>query len=48
MWRFFFAACFLTGAILIPHAGVGPVAAGILLAAVIQWSWSRSGRDSSR
>lgn len=43
-WRFFLGASFLTGALLVPIAGVGPVFAGIVLAAVVQWVSSRLGR----
>jgi len=38
-WQFFFGACALTGAALLPHAGVRPVAAGMALAGVIRWLW---------
>jgi hypothetical protein len=41
-WRFFFGACVLTGALLLPHANTVPVIAGMLLAALVQWGWSRS------
>jgi hypothetical protein len=41
-WRFFFGACLLTAAILLPHTRVGPVIAGMVLAAIVQWGWSRS------
>jgi hypothetical protein len=41
-WRFFFGACLLTAAFLLPHAKVVPVIAGMLLAALVQWTWSRS------
>jgi hypothetical protein len=40
-WRFFFGACFLTAAVLLPHANAVPVIAGMLVAAVVQWGWSR-------
>lgn len=40
-WRFFAGACLLTGALLIPQAGVTPVVEGFGLAALILglWSW---------
>ena len=41
-WRFFFGACLLAGAVLLPHANAVPVIAGMLLAALVQWGWSRS------
>jgi hypothetical protein len=47
-WKFFFGACFLTAAILVPHAGVKPVVEGMALAAVILGIWSYFGRGSSR
>ena len=40
-WRFFFGACFLTAAILLPHANAVAVFAGMIVAAVVQWGWSR-------
>jgi hypothetical protein len=40
-WRFFFGACLLTGAFLLPHANARPVIAGMLVAALVQWGWSR-------
>jgi hypothetical protein len=44
-WKFFLGACFLTGALLLPHAGLKPVLAGMALAGLIQLAWSRiSGR----
>ena len=41
-WRFFSGACLLTAALLLPHAKASPVLAGMLLAALVQWGWSRS------
>jgi hypothetical protein len=38
-WKFFFGACLLVGAALVPHAGLAPVAAGIALAATLRWVW---------
>ena len=40
-WKFFAGACLLTGALLIPHAGLTPIIKGMGLAAVILgvWSW---------
>jgi hypothetical protein len=40
-FRFFVGACFLTAAMLLPHANALPVVAGMLLAAAVQWAWSR-------
>jgi hypothetical protein len=40
-WRFFFGACLLTAALLLPHASVVAVVAGMVLAAFVQWTWSR-------
>jgi hypothetical protein len=40
-WRFFFGACLLTGAMLLPHAKAGPIIAGMLIAALVQWGRSR-------
>src|SRR5262245_8001490 len=40
-WKFFVGACFLTGALLIPHGGKMPVLAGMGLAALVNWAWSR-------
>jgi hypothetical protein len=40
-WRFFLGACFLTGALLVPLAGVVPVATGIVLAGVVQLAYLR-------
>jgi len=42
-WRFFFGASLLTAALIVPSAGTKPVFAGIILAAVVQWGWSRIG-----
>jgi hypothetical protein len=39
-WRFFLGACFLTGALLLPHAGTAVVIAGMALAGLIQFGWS--------
>jgi hypothetical protein len=47
-WKFFLGACFLTGALLVPHAGIMPVVEGMGLAALILGVWSRFGRGSSR
>jgi hypothetical protein len=40
-WKFFAGACFLTGALLIPQAGLTPVLKGFGLAAIILglWTW---------
>jgi len=40
-WQFFFGACLLTGAALLPHARVRPVLAGMALAGVIYYGWLR-------
>jgi hypothetical protein len=42
-WKFFLGACFLTGAVLLPHVGLVPVCAGMALAGVILLAWSRDG-----
>jgi hypothetical protein len=42
-WRFFIGACLLTAALLLPHASVVAVGAGMVLAALVQWTWSRFG-----
>jgi hypothetical protein len=41
-WRFFLGACLLTAAILLPHANAIAVIAGMVIAGLLQWSWSRS------
>lgn len=43
-WKFFLGASFLTAALIVPHAGAQPVAAGIVLAAFVRWARSRNGR----
>jgi hypothetical protein len=44
-WKFFLGASLLTGALLLPHARLVPVLAGIVLAGLIQLAWARiSGR----
>ena len=40
-WRFFFGACLLVGAALLPHAPVRPVLAGMAVAGVIHYAWLR-------
>jgi hypothetical protein len=40
-WKFFVGACLLTGAVLVPHAGVVPIVAGMALAGLIRWVWGR-------
>jgi hypothetical protein len=40
-WKFYFGACLLTAAMLMPHAATGPLLAGMVLAGVIQVVWSR-------
>jgi hypothetical protein len=42
-WRFFLGASLLTAAIVLPHADGKPVIAGVILAAIIQWSRSHLG-----
>jgi hypothetical protein len=44
-WKFFFGACLLVGALLLPHAGWRPVAAGMVLAGVIRWLSRRRRHD---
>jgi hypothetical protein len=44
-WKFFLGACVLTGALVLPHARMVPVIAGMTLAGLIQLAWSQiSGR----
>jgi hypothetical protein len=38
-WPFFLGACFLTGAILLPHAPLRPVIGGMAMAAVLRAAW---------
>jgi ABC-type Co2+ transport system permease subunit len=40
-WKFFTGACLLTGALLIPHAGLIPVLKGFGIAAILLgvWTW---------
>ena len=45
-WRFFLGASLLTAAILLPHADPEAVFAGMILAAALQWGWSRLGRHT--
>jgi hypothetical protein len=40
-WRFFLGASFLTAALVIPRAGVVPVAVGIVLAGAVQFAYMR-------
>jgi hypothetical protein len=40
-WQFFFGACLLTGAALLPHAPVKPVLAGMALGGAIHYAWSK-------
>lgn len=40
-WQFFFGACLLAGAALLPHAPARPVLAGMALAGVIHYAWLR-------
>ncbi len=42
-WKFFLGACLLTAAFVLPHAGIGPVVAGMVVAGVIQWARSLGG-----
>ena len=39
----FCGACLLTVALLLPHAPLAPVLAGLALAGLIQWGWWHSG-----
>jgi hypothetical protein len=47
-WRFFFGACFLTAAGLLPHAPLVSLLAGMGLAAAILYAWHRAGRGERR
>jgi hypothetical protein len=47
-WQFFFGACFLTGALLLPHAPVLPLIAGMILAGVVRWGWYQSRRSATK
>jgi hypothetical protein len=40
-WKFFLGACFLTGALLLPHAGWRSVVGGMAIAGLIQVAWRR-------
>jgi hypothetical protein len=40
-WKFFVAACFLTGALLAPHARGLPLVAGMAVAGLLQLAFSR-------
>jgi hypothetical protein len=42
-WPFFLGACFLTGALLLPHARPPAVIGGMVLAGLLQWGWFRTG-----
>jgi hypothetical protein len=46
-WKFFLGACFLTAALLVPQAGMRPVAAGMVLAALVRLAWARRGGGPS-
>jgi len=39
-WKFFLGACFLTGALVLPHTRMAPVITGMALAGLIQVAWS--------
>jgi hypothetical protein len=43
-WKFYLGACFLTLALVLPHARAVPVIAGMALAGLIQLAWSRISR----
>jgi hypothetical protein len=45
-WKFFFGAALLAGALVVPHAGLKPVVAGVVLARGIQYAMAR-GRGSN-
>ena len=47
-WRFYFGACFLTAAGLIPHAPLAPLLAGMGLAAAILYAWQKASRGQRR
>jgi hypothetical protein len=38
-WKFFLGACFLTGALVLPHTRLAPVLTGMALAGLIQLAW---------
>jgi hypothetical protein len=40
-WKFFFGACLLTGALVLPHAGPVPLVLGVMLAGLIHLTRSR-------
>jgi hypothetical protein len=40
-WRFFFGACFLTGALVLPYARPEPVLAGMAFAGLLRLAWFR-------
>jgi hypothetical protein len=42
-WQFFVGACFLTGALLLPHASPRAVVSGMALAALLRWLWDHTG-----
>ena len=42
-WKCFVGASLLTAALVQPHAGGKPVVAGVVIAAILQWSWYRIG-----
>jgi hypothetical protein len=42
-WNFFLGACFLTAALVVPHAGTRPVVAGVALAFLLRWLGARFG-----
>jgi hypothetical protein len=40
-WKFFLGACFLTAMMLLPHASLPAVVAGMVLGATIYWGACR-------
>ncbi len=44
--KMFLGACFLTGCLLVPHAGIAPTAKGFAIAGAVLWLWSRLGPGS--
>ena len=40
-WKFFAGACILVGGALLPYAPAGDIAAGLTLAAILNWGMQR-------
>jgi hypothetical protein len=47
-WQFFLGACFLTGALLLPHAPGIPVIVGMMVAGIVHVVWFRISRHRNR